>query len=60
MGNVAARKQNMSIYTIMLILSTIFMLIAVISMYIEFARYAPEYWTTTTGQPAPGMFLLFP
>lgn len=34
----------MNIYTVMLLLSVIFMLVAVIAMYVEFRRYAPDYY----------------
>ncbi len=44
-------KQPASVYTVMLFLSMLFMLIAVIAMWIESQRYAPEYWNTQTAQP---------
>ena len=44
-------KQPASVYTVMLFLSMLFMLIAVIAMWIECRRYAPEYWNTQTAQP---------
>ena len=58
MGAMANRKQGMSIYTVMLLLSVIFMLIAVIAMYIEFSRYAPDYWKTNSARVAPAMMIL--
>lgn len=60
MANPANRKQGMSIYTVMLLLSVIFMLIAVIAMYVEFRRYAPEYWNTSSARPAPAMVIFLP
>ncbi|WP_197138006.1 hypothetical protein [Crateriforma conspicua] len=36
----------------MLILSTVFMLIAVVAMLIEAGRWAPDYWNTRTAQPS--------
>jgi hypothetical protein len=36
----------MTIYTVMLILSALFMLIA------EARRYAPDYWQTSTARPS--------
>ena len=44
-------KQPASVYTVMLFLSMLFMLIAVIAMWIECRRYMPEYWNTQTAQP---------
>jgi len=46
------RKQPANVYTVMLILSVVFLLIAVIAMIIEYRRYAPDYWKTTTAQPS--------
>lgn len=45
-------KQPASVYTVMLFLSMIFMLIAVIAMWIEYQRYAPQYWKTQDAQPS--------
>ena len=45
------RKQPPSIYTVMLLLSMLFMLIAVIAMWIELSRWAPDYYRTGTAQP---------
>jgi hypothetical protein len=36
----------------MLILSVVFLLIAVIAMIIEYRRYAPDYWKTGNARPA--------
>jgi hypothetical protein len=36
----------------MLILSTVFMLIAVIAMWIEVQRWAPDYWSTNAAKPS--------
>jgi len=35
----------------MLLLSMLFMLVAVIAMFIELQRYAPEYYKVNTAQP---------
>lgn len=45
------RKQPPNVYTVMLFVSVIFMLIAVIAMFIEYRRYAPDYWRTQTARP---------
>ena len=44
-------KQPASVYTVMLFLSMLFMLIAVIAMWIEYERYAPQYWKTQDAKP---------
>ena len=44
-------KQPNSIYTVMLILAMVFMAIAVLAMYIELSRWAPDYWDTRAAQP---------
>ncbi len=46
------RKQPPSVYTIMLLLSMIFMLIAVIAMWIELNRWAPDYYRTPSAIPS--------
>ncbi len=46
------RKQPPSIYTVMLFLSMIFLLIAVIAMFIELRRWEPDYYRTNTAQPS--------
>ena len=45
------RKQPPSIYTVMLFLSMLFLLIAVIAMFVELQRWGPEYYRTNTAQP---------
>lgn len=47
-----SRKQPPSIYTVMLLLSMIFMLIAVIAMWIELQRWQPDLYRTGTAQPS--------
>ncbi len=46
-----SRKQPPSVYTVMLLLSMLFMIIAVIAMYIEMSRYEPQYFRTNEAQP---------
>ena len=46
------RKQPPSIYTVMLLLSMLFMLIAVIAMWVELSRWAPDYYRTSTAEPS--------
>ncbi|XZE52735.1 hypothetical protein SH139x_004438 [Planctomycetaceae bacterium SH139] len=50
MNSVQNQKQGFSIYTVLLLLSMIFMLIAVIAMYVELKRYQPDYWEVTSGR----------
>ena len=45
------RKQPPSVYTVMLLLSMIFMLIAVIAMWVELSRWAPDYYRTNNANP---------
>ena len=45
------RKQPPSIYTVMLLLSMLFMLIAVIAMWMELNRWGPEYYRTNSASP---------
>lgn len=45
------RKQPANVYTVMLLLSMIFMLVAVVAMFMELNRYAPEYHNTTAATP---------
>ncbi len=45
------RKQPPSIYTVMLLLSMLFMLIAVITMFVELRRWGPDYFNTNTARP---------
>jgi hypothetical protein len=51
LSNPASRKQPLSIYVVMLILSALFLFIAVVAMWIEARRYAPDYWQTSTARP---------
>jgi hypothetical protein len=46
-----SRKQPASVYTIMLLLSMLFMIVAVIAMWLELNRYAPEYFNTGSAKP---------
>ncbi|MBL6724736.1 hypothetical protein N9C08_01775 [Rubripirellula sp.] len=46
------RKQPASVYTVMLLLSMLFMLIAVIAMWMELQRWAPDYYRTNTANPS--------
>lgn len=45
------RKQPPSVYTVMLLLSMLFMLIATIAMWIEWRRWGPDYFRTRSAQP---------
>jgi len=45
------RKQPPSVYTVILILAMLFMLVAVIAMYVELSRWAPDYYRTNSAQP---------
>ena len=51
-SNEPSGKQPPSIYTVMLLLSLLFLLIAVIAMFIELQRWAPDYYRTNTAQPS--------
>lgn len=44
-------KQPPSVYTVMLVLSMVFLLIAVIAMFIELNRWAPDYFRTSQANP---------
>ena len=46
------RKQPPSVYSVMLFLSMLFLLIAVIAMFIELRRWAPDYYRTNTAKPS--------
>ncbi|MEL6104765.1 MAG: hypothetical protein AAFU85_01955 [Planctomycetota bacterium] len=46
------RKQPPSVYTVMLLLSMLFLLIAVIAMFIELNRWAPDYHRTKQHEPS--------
>lgn len=50
-SNEIPRKQTANVYTVMLALSVLFMLIAVIAMFVELRRYAPEYYNTSSARP---------
>ncbi|TWT55096.1 hypothetical protein Pla22_27500 [Rubripirellula amarantea] len=52
------RKQPPSIYTVMLFLAMIFLLIAVVAMFIELGRWYPELYNTQSAMPT-GMMTLF-
>lgn len=45
-------KQKPSVYTVMLILSMVFLLIAVIAMWVELNRWAPDYMRTIQANPS--------
>jgi len=47
-----SRKQPPSVYTVMLLLSMIFMLIAVIAMWIELRRFGDDLWNTSKANPS--------
>ncbi|MEM9644118.1 MAG: hypothetical protein AAF989_03910 [Planctomycetota bacterium] len=51
-SNEPIRKQPASVYTVMLVLSTIFMLIAVIAMWLEMSRWGPDYSNTDAARPS--------
>ncbi len=46
-----SRKQPPSVYTVMLLLSMLFMMVAVIAMYVELRRYEPQYFRTNEAKP---------
>lgn len=50
-SNEIPRKQTANVYTVMLACSALFMLIAVIAMFIELRRYEPEYYNTSSARP---------
>lgn len=45
-------KQPPSVYTVLLLLSMLFLLIAVVAMWIELRRWAPDYYRTNTANPS--------
>ncbi|MEO1529236.1 MAG: hypothetical protein AAFX06_27770 [Planctomycetota bacterium] len=47
-----SRKQPPSVYTVMLILSMVFLLIAVVAMFIELNRWGPDYHRTRQHKPS--------
>jgi hypothetical protein len=51
-SNEPTGKQPPSIYTVFLLLSMLFMLIAVIAMFVELNRWADEYYNTSTARPS--------
>jgi len=44
-------KQPPSVYTVMLLLAMLFMLIAVVAMFVELNRWGPDYYKTNTARP---------
>ena len=44
-------KQPPSIYTVMLLLAMLFMLIACVAMYVERARWGPDFHNTNSARP---------
>ena len=46
------RKQPPSVYTVILLLSMVFMLIAVIAMWIELRRFGDDLWNTSKANPS--------
>lgn len=44
-------KQPPNIYTVMLLMSMVFMLVAVIAMFVELKRYSPDYHNTNAARP---------
>ncbi len=50
--NEQGRKQGANVYTVMLLMSMLFMLVAVIAMFIEFRRYEGTLpWKTDDARP---------
>ena len=52
LSNEKSRKQPPSVYTVILLLSMLFMLIAVIAMWIELRRWAPDYYRINSARPS--------
>jgi len=46
-----SKKQPPSVYTVMLLLSMLFMLVAVIAMFVELRRWEPDYYRTNNARP---------
>ena len=46
-----ASKQPTNITTVMLLLSALFLVIAVIAMYLEIQRWTPDLYKTNTAKP---------
>ncbi len=49
--NPPSTKQPPSIYTVMLLLAMLFMLIACIAMYMERARWGPDFHNVNSARP---------
>lgn len=50
--NEQGRKQGANVYTVMLLMSMLFMLVAVIAMFVEFRRYEGTLpWKTDDARP---------
>ncbi|MBB3205875.1 hypothetical protein FHS27_001679 [Rhodopirellula rubra] len=47
-----AGKRPASVFTVMLLLAMLFMIIAVVAMYMELNRWAPDYYKTNTARPS--------
>lgn len=52
LSNNPGAKRPANIFTVMLLLAMLFMLIAVVAMYIELNRWAPDYYKTNTARPS--------
>ena len=50
-SNKGSRKQPANVYTVMMLMSMLFMLVAVIAMFVELKRYAPDYHNTKPATP---------
>lgn len=46
------RKQPPSVYTVLLLVSALFLAIAVVAMWMELNRWAPDYYRTNTANPS--------
>ncbi len=51
LSNEPVRKQPANVYTVMMIMSSVFLLVALIAMYMELNRYAPDYGNTASSRP---------
>ena len=49
------QKQPPSVYTVMLMLSMLFLLIAVIAMIVELGRWGPDYYRTPNSMVVPAI-----
>ncbi len=49
------RKHHANVYTVMMVLSVLFLLIAVIAMFVERSRYSPDFGNTSSARPS-GVF----